>query len=77
MAFGPARGRAAGSAMTRTHVVVLVAVLAGVVLLPCALAVFGAAVWLFLDVAPRAPAPAPPPAVAPDERPVGPRPPGD
>ena len=45
--------------MTRTQVVVLVAVLAGVVLLPCALAVFGVAVWRFLDIAPPAPAPAP------------------
>jgi hypothetical protein len=64
--------------MTRPQVVALVAVLAGVVLLPCALAVLGAAAWLFLDVSPRAPAPpGPRPVAAPEERPAGPRPPGD
>ena len=63
--------------MTRNQVFVLVAVLAGVVLLPCALVVLGAALWFVRPSPPRAPAPAPPPVVAPDERPVGPRPPGD
>jgi hypothetical protein len=62
--------------MTRTQVVILVAVLAGVVLLPCAVVVVGAALYFVMPSPPRAPAPAPPPAAAPGERPVGPRPPG-
>jgi hypothetical protein len=63
--------------MTRPQVVVLVAVLAGVMLLPCALAILGAALWLLMPGPPRAPAPAPPPVAVPDEHPGGPRPPGD
>jgi hypothetical protein len=75
--LGPARSRAAGSPMTRTQVVILVAVLAGVVLLPCALVVLGAALYFVMPSPSRTPGPAPPPVAAPDERPVGPRPPGD
>jgi hypothetical protein len=63
--------------MTRQQVILLIAVLAGIFLLPLCLLVLGAAVYFVMPSPSPAPAPPAPPVHAPDEHPVAPRPAGD